>query len=158
MSTDWLATRPERWRLSPTYLRVAEVIGFGRAVDLGMILWDANRFKSRKVPVGRGRAAVLYVPSRHRGPGVPPAKLPKIYRFASYEDAGRLIQAFRGERLEFVCIEAMSIPARNRSMAEQFAQLGMRDKQLAALYGLTPRQVRRILATQRPEATESHVH
>jgi len=138
-------TAPERFLLAKAYREVAEVIGWNRAVDFGMRVWEEKRPPSHAVtdPVHGGGWGIIYIPT-----ALTDSAGRELVRLAGSEDAGRLVKAFPGISLEFPCIVAASIPRRNKAITEQVAD-GHRVAVVACCFDITERQVRRICAAYR---------
>lgn len=135
------ATSPERFHLAQAYHQVAEVIGWDRAVDFGMKVWELKRPPSRckSDPVHGGGYGHIYIPkalTRFAGG--------ELVRLAGRDAAELLVAAFPGLCLEFPCVVSASIARRNRAIAQQVAE-GRRAIDVAWSFDLTERQVRRIV-------------
>lgn len=134
---------PERFNLPSAYHIIAPVVGWDRAVQIGMRVWEVCAPPSRSGGPGhrsRGRMGSLYVPRR-----INPAVPNRIVEIAGPDDAAKLVAAMPGEQLFFACIESVSTTRRNHAIAEQVAS-GWPTVAVAQSFGITPRQVRRICA------------
>lgn len=127
---------PERFALPETYHRVAEVIGWDAAIAFGMGVWEEKRPPSQAQIFGRG---MIYIPRALDG------RCGKdLVRLAGPENAALLVEEFSGMQLAFSNIKSASIRRRNRAVITQFNQ-GLKDKIVAYSFGLTDRQIRRII-------------
>lgn len=146
MQPSYWEKAPERLKLGQTYHEVASVVGWDRAVEIGMLAWHnaSPPSKRRGRDAGRrGGFGAIYVPQKIDASGGQ-----KIVKLIGMEDARRLVAAFPGEQLCFQSIEAASFDRRNRAIAEQVAE-GRRAAVVAACFDLDERHVRRICAMQR---------
>jgi hypothetical protein len=133
--------------LSQTYHDVAAVIGWEKAVELGMAVWERKKppGRQRQNRTGRGEGGVIYIPAliaEHSGR--------QLVELVGIDDALRLITAFGGTYLFFPSIERASRPRRDKAIAEQ-VRSGSRMAAVACAFGLTERQVRRIVQRQSAE-------
>lgn len=133
------ATAPQRFYLPPIYHQVAEVIGWDHAVDLGCYVAEFKRPPSRRKKEARhSGSGTLYV-RRDCGGRVMQA----IASVIGWDATASLAQAFGGESLEFCGIERAFLAGRNRAIVERFTY-GYSARDVAASFGITDRQVRRI--------------
>jgi DNA-binding CsgD family transcriptional regulator len=141
--TTYWDRSPERFNLPSSYHVIAPFVGWDRAVEIGMRVWEVCAPPSRSGGPGRrsrGRMGSLYVPHRIN------LEAPnRIVQIAGLKDAAKLVAAMPGEQLFFPCIESASITRRNRAIAEQVAD-GWPTASVAQGFGITARQVRRICA------------
>lgn len=141
--TTYWDRSPERFSLPSAYHVIAPVVGWDRAVQIGMRVWEVCAPPSRSGGPGRrsrGRMGSLYVPHR-----INPKTPDRIVEIAGMEDAAKLVAEMPGEQLFFPCIESASITRRNRAIAQQVAD-GWPTAIVAQGFGITARQVRRICA------------
>lgn len=135
------ADAPERFHLAQAYHQAAEVIGWDRAIEFGMKVWEAKRppSRSKSDPIHGGGYGCIYIPralTRFSGG--------ELIRLAGREAAERLVKAFSGMYLEFPCIVSASIARRNKAISQQVAE-GRRIADVAWAFDLTDRQIRRIV-------------
>src|SRR5436190_21808374 len=132
--------------LPQVYRDVAAVVGLARAIDIGVSVW-ANRSppsqRRKRGAAGRSGYGSLYVPKR-----IQPDRVPTIVKLVGIEDSTKLIAAFPGEQLMFPSAISASISMRNRAIADQVRE-GANVKCVAACFGLTSRQIRRIAGAER---------
>ena len=131
--------RPERFALAPIYHDVAEVIGWDRAIRFGWRVWWEKRPPSGIHDRARG---LIYIPKKLRK-----RCGSELIRIAGEHDAALLVNAFGGMPLEFPNILPASISRRNRAIVQQI-QEGIRPSFVAASFGLSLRQVRRIASME----------
>lgn len=152
--TKFWDNTPARFNLPSAYHLIAPVVGWDRAVQIGMRVWEACAPPSRSGGAGRrsrGRTGSIYIPHRIN-PDVPN----RIVEIAGLEDAAKLVAAMPGEQLSFACIESASVAGRNRAIAAQVAD-GWPVVAVAHGFGITPRQVRRIVAAHRPKSRDDDI-
>jgi len=134
-------TTPERFALAKAYHEVAAVIGWDRAIEFGMKVWERKRPPSQRKsnPVHGGGRGTIYVPRAIGG-----RVGSELVAMAGEDVAPLLAAAFGGESLQFPCIVSASIARRNKVIAQQVAD-GLRVASVAWGFDLTERQVRNIV-------------
>ncbi len=129
--------------LGAGYHEMAEVIGWKKAVDLGM--WVFENKKRNKTGHGDDRGTICIPISLET------ATARGMADVIGEDATKRLIQECPGCRPIFGSIEPASIPRRNRAICEQLKQHEFHWELIAASFGLTVRHVRNIYRAQ-PEA------
>lgn len=133
---------PERLALANAYHEVAAVIGWDAAIDFGLAVWEMKRPPSRRKAGCWDRQGMIYIPAT-----IKKDSGRELVAMVGLQDALLLAEAFGGTQLEFPNITAASIQRRNKAIAEQVAD-GWFLNHVAATFGLTGRQVRRICRDQ----------
>lgn len=123
--------------LAKDYQAVAEVIGWQRAVDFGLRVWETCRPPSRANTndLGGGGTGFLYIPHALAGT--------KLSRLVGIEDARKIIARFAGETLQFPPIVVASTARRNRLVVASLAN-GHSLRSTCGAFGVTPRTILRI--------------
>ena len=140
MFDNYWENAPERWRLPQIYHEVAEILGWDKAVQIGLRVWDNKRPPSSLKTAGG--VGCLYVPKSLEVSG----NSSVILDLLEYEDATKLVEEFSGQIIFFGNIESASVPRRNDAIRKEIAE-GARAEVVACRFGLTARQVRRICNT-----------
>jgi hypothetical protein len=127
---------PERYAMAPVYHDVAKVIGWESAIAFGLAVWREKRSPSRMRGGGPG---YIYIPTKLTARcGL------TLVRLAGLHAAELLVNEFPGSALWFPHIVSASIGRRNRAIVKQVVEEGLRQEVVAAGFGLTTRQIRRI--------------
>jgi len=133
-------TAPSRHLLGQAYKDFAAVVGWDRAVDIGYHIWANKRPPSRRNGGKHGRVGIIYVPKMSKS-----IAESELARFTRESEVTKLVAAYGGGRFEFPSMEAASVSGRNRALVKRIRE-GQAASEVAFLFGITERQVRRICA------------
>lgn len=132
---EWLA-------LSNAYHEVAAVLGWERAIEFGMRVWETKRPPSHRRTGAGDRRGAIYIPS-----SIGDFAGTSLVSIVGHMDAVRLVDRLGGSYLQFSDTVPASIARRNEAVAQQVTG-GFSVASVAACFDLSRRQVRRIAKTE----------
>lgn len=113
--------------------QVADVIGRDRALYL-VRTWRRTRSTNPNA-----QQLSIYIPAKLK-----PDREHELVRVMGWDDASKLVAAFRGEILNLSTCDGVQRAWRDQAIRRQ-AEQGLKAKALAHLFDMTDRQVRRIV-------------